>query len=143
MFTFWRCHEFGLFQEVEVVEGAFYRLTAYAHSWYSRCSSLSHLSPLEADCVTPIGWAHDFLAVGIGPNGELDPRDVTWSEPVEVYSYYDDEPLEITARAKGGTATFWLRATATHPLKHNDFYLDDVRLERRYLAFLPLAKKNQ
>lgn len=129
LFTYWRCHEMGLYQEVPVEEGREYAVEAYGHAWYSRCSSEPHGPPLEDDCRTPITWAHDLLRVGIDPDGGVDFDEVIWSVPVEVYGQYDDPVRLERVRARGSTVTVWLYAEATHPLKHNDVYWDDVTLE--------------
>ena len=140
-FTFWRPHRMGLMQQVEVVPGASYDLSVYAHAWYSRCSSYAHGLPLDMDCVTPIDWAHDRLLVGIDPTGGLDPRanTVIWSEAKEIYGQYDEAVVLRSVKAQSDTMTIWLGAEATHPLKHNDVYWDDVTLVRRERTFLPLV----
>jgi len=129
LFTFWRCHQMGLYQQVPAEEGREYAVQAYAHAWYSVCSYKPHDPPLERDCVTPIDWAHEILRVGIDPYGGVDLDAVVWSAPREVYGRYD-EPIRLEGvEARGRTITVWLYAHATHPLKHNDVYWDDVTLE--------------
>lgn len=129
LFTYWRCHEMGLYQEIPVEEGRVYAAEAYGHAWYSRCSNEPHGPPLEDDCETPIAWAHDLLRVGIDPDGGVDFDDVIWSAPVEVYGRYGDPIRLERVTAEGPMLTLWLYAEATHPLKHNDVYWDDVTLE--------------
>ena len=143
-FTFWRCHDGGLFQQVAVEEGRYYTLSAFAHAWYSRCSLKPHNPPLEADCVTPIDWAHDRLSVGIDPTGGIDPTasTVLWSEPQEIYGIYAQQLTLQGVQTQVPTATLFLRAQATHPLKHNDVHWDDAALrDVTYQAFLPLVKR--
>ncbi len=119
----------GLYQEVPVEEGRRYALQAYGHAWYSQCSDEPHSPPLEADCETPLTWAHDVLRVGIDPDGGVDYDEVVWSGPAEIYGRYGD-PIRLEGiTARGPTLTVWLYARATHPLKHNDVYWDDVTLE--------------
>jgi len=129
LFTFWRCHEMGLYQEVPVEVGRQYALQAYGHAWYSQCSDAPHSPPLEADCETPLTWAHDTLRVGVDPDGGVDYDEVVWSGPVEIYGRYGDPVRLEGVTARGPTVTVWLYARATHPLKHNDVYWDDVTLE--------------
>jgi hypothetical protein len=67
--------------------------------------------------------------VGIDPDGGVDFDDVIWSAPVEVYGRYGDPIRLERVTAEGPMLTLWLYAEATHPLKHNDVYWDDVTLE--------------
>lgn len=142
-FTFWRCHEGGLLQQVAVEPGRYYVFSVYAHSWFSNCSHRPHDPPYDYDCATPIGWAHDWLSVGIDPTGGIDPLgpSVVWGQAQEVYGVYG-EPLETgRVQAQGETLTVFVRSEASHPLKHADFYIDDALLrDVTYQVFLPLAR---
>ena len=151
-FTFWRCHEGGLYQRVPAVVGRRYSARAFGHSWYSRCSTKPHGPPLEADCKTRIWWAHDRLAVGIDPTGGIDPlgKAVVWGASREIYGEYDEQGLEVRdvvaegpLRPGSGQAwvTVFLRAEATHPLKHNDVYWDDVAVWEEYVVYLPVVAR--
>ena len=142
-FTFWRCHEGGLYQRVPAVPGKVYSARAFGHSWYSRCSSRPHGPPLDTDCETEIGWAHDWLSVGIDPMGGVDPlaASVVWGEEREVYGEYDDVGLQVDVVAEGEWVTVFLRAEASHPLKHNDVYWDDVAVWEEYVVYLPVVGK--
>lgn len=143
-FTFWRCHDGGLLQQVAVEEGHYYSLRAFGHAWYSNCSHRPHDPPYDYDCATPIGWAHDWLSVGIDPTGGIDPLgpSVVWGEAREVYGIYG-EPLTVErVQAQGGTITLFLGSEATHPLKHADSHWDDVALlDVTYRVFLPFVRR--
>jgi hypothetical protein len=140
-FTFWRCHEGGLYQRIPAVPGKVYSARAFGHSWYSRCSLKPHSPPLDDDCKTPIDWAHDWLSVGIDPTGGVDPlaKSVVWGEEREIYGRYDEQGLEVRGVvAEGEWVTVFLRAMATHPLKHNDVYWDDAEVWGYHAVYLPL-----
>jgi len=140
-FTFWRCHDGGLYQQVAVTPGEYYSIRAYGHAWYSRCSYRPHGPPLEADCQTPITWAHDRLSVGIDPTGGTDPLagTVAWGEAREVYGVYG-LPLSVErVQARARVMTVFLRSEASHPLKHDDVYWDDVSvMQVACTLYLPL-----
>lgn len=144
-FTFWRCHDGGLLQQVAVEEGHYYTFSTFAHAWYSRCSTKPHDSPLDTDCVTPIDWAHLRLSVGIDPTGGIDPMGpaVVWGEAQEIYGVYGDKLTVGGVQAQEPIVTVFVRAVASHPLKHNDVVWDDAVLQDvTYQAFLPIARKD-
>lgn len=129
-FTFWRCQHQGLLQRVEVTPGH-YRLEAWAHGWYSECSTRPYDPPYGADCSTPLNWAHMTFRAGIDPLGGVDPRAarVIWSDPVECYGAYCR--LSVEADLGGGTVTVFLESKTTHALKHEDAYWDKASLALR------------
>lgn len=146
-FTFWGCHRGGLLQQVAVEPGRYYVFSIYAHSWFSECDTRPHYRlPLKKNCDTkdPILWAHDWLRVCIDPTGGIDPLGpaVVCGEVREVYGGYDDMPL-TTGRflAEGPWATVIVWSEASHPLKHDDFYIDDALLrDVTYQVFLPVVR---
>jgi len=143
LFTFHRCHTAGVHQRFSVVAGQTYRLTAYAHSWYSNCSTEPHYTgcALDWDCESCVATDHD-LRVGLDPAGGIDPYDagVVWSSAHRIYGAYA-EPLVVIARATGDTMTAHLFGTAPLPLRHNDDYWDGVRVERVWVSYWPLVMK--
>jgi hypothetical protein len=131
-FTFWRCHFGGLLQRVAAEPGRLYSVSAYVHSWYSRCSERPHAPPYDEDCATPISWAWDRVSVGIDPTGGVDPMalSVVWGQEREIYGRYG-RPVgvwNVPAEAGADHITIFLRSRASHPLKHDDAYWDDVVL---------------
>lgn len=143
-FTFWRCHDGGLLQRVQVEEEHYYTLRAYAHSWYSNCSTRPHDGPYNYDCQTPIDWAWDRLSVGIDPTGGIDPMGpaVVWGQAREVYGVYGQALMIDRVQAQAGMITVFLRSQANCPLKHADFYIDDAVLyDSTYRAFLPMMRR--
>lgn len=143
-FTFWRCHDGGLLQQVQVEPGYYYTFNAFGHAWYSKCSTRPHDSPYDTDCMTSIDWAHDWLSVGIDPTGGIDPlgQAVVWGEAREVYGVYDLPLTTGRVQAQGETLTVFVRSEASHPLKHADSYWDDAVLrDVTYQAFLPFVRR--
>jgi len=143
-FTFWRCHDGGLLQQVAVKEGHYYSLRAFGHAWYSNCSHRPHDPPYDYDCQTPITWAHDWLSVGIDPTGGIDPMGpaVVWGEAWEVYGVYGEALTTGRMQAQGDVPTVFVRSEATHPLKHAESYWDDVSLlDVTNRAFLPFVRR--
>jgi hypothetical protein len=141
VFTFHRCHSAGVHQRFVTVPGQTHRLTAYAHSWYSNCSSRPHASvcALDWDCDTCIGVDHE-LRVGLDPTGDVDPYSpfVVWSEPHVIYGQYA-EAITVLARATGTVMTAHLFGVAPLPLRHNDDYWDDIRIELVNLYYWPIV----
>lgn len=143
-FTYWRCHEGGLLQQVSVEPGHYYQFSIHAHAWFSRCSHRPHDPPYDTDCKTPIDWAQDWLSVGIDPTGGLDPMAsaVEWGKMQEIYGVYGGALETGRVRAQGGTLTVFVKSEASHPLKHADFYIDDALLrDVTYRALLPTVKR--
>lgn len=144
-FTFYRCHDGGLLQQVSVIPGHYYTFSIYGHAWFSRCSSRPHDAPYDTDCATPIFWAQDYLSVGIDPTGGIDPLgpEVVWGRAQEIYGIYGEMLTIERVQAQGGTLTVFVRSEASHPLKHVDSYLDDaVLLDVTYRQFLPVVRRN-
>lgn len=142
--TFWRCHDGGLLQQVQVEPGHYYTFSAYGHAWYSKCSTRPHDPPYDHDCKTPITWAHDWLSVGIDPTGGIDPLgpSVVWGEAQEIYGVYGEALTMGRVWAQGEIITLFLRSEAMYPLKHNDSHWDDAALrDVTYQAFLPFARR--
>lgn len=129
-FTFWRCHFGGLLQRVTAEPGQLYSVSAYVHSWYSRCSERPNDPPYDSDCKTPIVWAWDRVSVGIDPTGSTDPvaLSVIWGEEQEIYGRYGRPVAVWNVQAQADHVTVFLRSRASHPLKHDDLYWDDVVL---------------
>ena len=143
IFTYWRCHDAGLLQQVAVTPGHYYTFSTYAHAWFSRCSSRPHDPPYDTDCVTRIYWAQDWLSVGIDPTGGIDPMAATveWGQRQEIYGVYGPSLTVAHIQARGPIVTVFVRSEASHPLKHCDFHVDDaVLLDVTYRVFLPVIR---
>lgn len=147
-FTFWHCHSGGLLQRVAVIPGHYYTFSIYAHAWFSECDAKPHYNlPLDKYCdvENPILWAQDWLSVGVDPTGGFDPTAavVEWGQAHEIYGGYGDEPLTVRFLAQEAIVTVIVKSEASHPLKHDDFYLDDAMLlDTTYRIFLPVIRSN-
>jgi len=141
-FTFWRCHQGGLLQQVPVEVGHYYIFSVYGHAWFSNCSHRPHDPPYDYDCTTPIDWAQDWLRVGIDPTGGTDPvaSTVEWGPEQEMYGVYDGALTTGRIQAQSNKITVIVESIASHPLKHCDSYFDDAMLrDVTYQVFLPVV----
>lgn len=129
-FTFYRCHQMALFQQVYLACGK-WQVSAMLHSWYSACDDPYKPYPEYrpyARCVEQY-FAHDILQVCIDPSGGVDP----WADTVqcgpefEQYGGYGARVFSPIVELCG-KATIFLRAESDHPDKHNDYYVDDVQV---------------
>lgn len=144
LFTFYRVHDGGLLQQVEVEPGTRLRLSAWAHAW-----SNSHLGPHVDDPRWSegegVGYEHFFAVegaeglddearnftfwLGIDPRGGTDPyaETVVWGQGAHIYNAYRPVP-PVEAVAQAERVTVFLRSRTLWPFKHNDAYWDDVHL---------------
>ena len=150
MFSFWRRHWGGFYQQVQVTPGADLFLSAYAHAWsntnipgHDSCTDKPRCSAgvgndarawtlSEAPPLTGHTW-HDAVQTvafraGIDPTGGTHPLadTVTWSTPWHIYNAY--YRLTAEAVAEGDTVTVFLSSITQWPFKHNDAYWDSVEL---------------
>lgn len=166
LFTFYRRHDAGFLQQVEVEPGRRLRLTAWAHAWsntelegYGWCADDGRCScgvgrevvAIPADKIPSLNgnpWndaVGNFLfSVGIDPTGGIDPRadTVEWSDAWAIYNGYCQQ-LSVEAEAgEAGIVTVFLRSKTRWPFKHNDAMWDDaVLLDVAHRVFLPVAMK--
>jgi len=142
LFTFYRIHDGGFLQQVQVEPGTRLRLTAWAHAWSNwhggphpddpRWSEGPGHEPgfiLEGE-TTDDNWRNFTFWVGIDPTGGRDPYadTVVWGQGAHIYNAYHRVP-PVEAVAEGNTVTVFLRSRTLWPFKHNDAYWDDVVLE--------------
>jgi hypothetical protein len=147
LFTFFRKHDAGFLQQVQVTPGARLRLTAWAHAW-SNHQDRAHpeLFPHPDDGEWSDGpgfgagfhlegqapdanWRNFTFYVGIDPTGGTNPLadTVVWGQGAHIYNEHAQvPPAEATAQA--GTVTVFLRSKTLWPFKHNDAYWDDAEL---------------
>ena len=150
LFTFFRSHDAGFLQQVQVAPGTRVRLSAWAHAWsnhslaghescgddpYCSCgvgrgtlAALQGTLPSDADpWVSALG--NFTFRVGIDPTGGTNPlaNTVVWGQGLHAYNAYAQVPFVETA-ASGNTVTVFLRSTTQWAFKHNDAYWDDVEL---------------
>lgn len=123
MFTFYRIHDAGLYQQVQVGTGTL-KLSARAHAWSS-----THDDPHHSE--TSGDAANNFtFRVGIDPEGGTDPWGprVIWGRGLSIYDAYEDIP-SLTVETHESTVTIFLRSEVLYPFKHCDAYFDSVVLE--------------
>ncbi|MBL7063464.1 MAG: emp24/gp25L/p24 family protein [Anaerolineae bacterium] len=141
LFTFWRRHDAGFLQQVQVTPGTKVRLTAWAHAWSNWHDGAHPDDPrwsdgpgyeagfaLEGD-VQGDNWRNFTFYVGIDPTGGTNPfaDTVVWGQGAHIYNKYAQVPAaEATAQAT--VVTVFLRSKTLWPFKHNDAYWDDASL---------------
>lgn len=150
LFTFYRRHWAGFYQQVKVSPGAELTLSAWAHAWSNtnipghsdctdnpRCSAGVGSQALawtlsEAPPLTGHPW-HDAVQnfafrAGIDPTGGTHPLadTVVWSTPYHIYNEF--HRLTAEAVAERDTVTVFLSSITQWPFKHNDAYWDSVEL---------------
>jgi hypothetical protein len=142
LFTFYRRHDAGFLQQVDVDPGAQLKLSAWAHAWSNWQDGPHPDDPLWSegpgyDCGFALqgeapndDWLNFTFRVGIDPTGGRDPYadTVVWGWGAHIYNcYYQVPSVETEARSR--TVTIFLRSRTLWPFKHNDAYWDDVTLE--------------
>jgi hypothetical protein len=129
LFTFWKIHDAGLYQQVRVPSDIRWRLSGWVHAWTSEEDKADQSTgePLQA-----------WLMVGLDPTGGKSPygKDVVWGEPAHVYDDYARTPA-VEATSQGITLTAFIRSWVLWPYKHNDIYWDEISLEPVYEGALP------
>ncbi|MGD2105242.1 MAG: hypothetical protein PVJ55_09050, partial [Anaerolineae bacterium] len=151
LFTFYRKHDAGLLQQVQVDPDQRLRLTARAHAWSNhplegheactddpRCSCGVGRGPvclMEEDIPASTGdpWNDSVdnvsFRLGIDPAGGTDPfaETVVWGRAAHIYNEYHQVPA-VEAVAEASTVTVFLRSRTLWAFKHNDVYWDAVEL---------------
>jgi hypothetical protein len=165
LFTFYRKHDAGFLQQVQVEPGQRLRLTAYAHAWSNtdleghaecrddaRCScgvGRAVVAIPESEIPPPSGdpWRDavgNFLfSVGIDPTGGTDPYadTVVWGKGWAIYNGFVQQ-LSVEVVAEDNIVTVFLRSRTGWAFRHNDAYWDDVvLLDVTHRIFLPLVQR--
>ena len=126
LFTFQGIHEAGLYQRVTGLEpGKALRATFAVHGWSS-----VYDDPRKSEFCEG-GPYNMMFTIGIDPNGGTDPWSfsVVWGEPTGVYNKFRDVLVEGVKVGLTGTVSVFVRSQVRWRFKHNDAYMDDVRLE--------------
>ena len=141
LFTFFRKHDAGFLQQVQVARGTRLRLTAWAHAWSNWHGGLHPDDGrwsdgpgydagfcLEGD-TSDDNWRNFSFYIGIDPAGGTDPYagTVVWGRGAHIYNKYAQVPAVETV-AQSDTVTVFLRSKTLWPFKHNDAYWDDAKL---------------
>lgn len=150
LFTFFRGHDAGFLQQVQVTPGTRVRLTAWAHAWSNhkvpgyehygnaRCSVGVGCGPvyIEEGQAPPLNGnpLNDAIGnftfwVGIDPTGGTNPLagTVVWGKGAHIYNEYHQVPaVEVTAQ--GEKVTVFLRSKTLWAFENSDAYWDDAEL---------------
>ena len=143
-FTFFRIHDGGLMQQVQVQPGTRLRFSAWAHAWSNLGSGPNKDNPRWSEG-SGVGFNHFFaqegqitdssarnftFMVGIDPTGGTNPLadTVVWGKGAHIYNAYRPVPA-VETTAQSSTVTIFLRSRCLWPFKHNDAYWDDAVLE--------------
>jgi len=141
LFTFYRKHDAGFLQQVQVTPGDILRLTAWAHAWSNWQDGEHPDDPRWSDgpgyedgfalvgTVQDDNWRNFTFQVGIDPTGGRDPfsADVVWGPGAHIYNRYAEVP-PVEVMALEDVITVFLRSKTLWTFKHNDAYWDDVSL---------------
>ena len=149
LFTFWRIHDGGFMQRVDVAPGQRLHLSGWAHAW----SNAGKDSPCPTGPSNPtwseginVGYNHFFAAegtpnldpgdrnftfgLGIDPTGGTNPyaSSVVWGRGAHIYNAFRPVP-SVSVVAEARTVTVFLRSRTLLPYQHNDAYWDDIVLQ--------------
>jgi len=141
LFTFYRNHDAGFLQQVQVESGTHLELTAWAHAWSNWHDGAHPDDPRWSDgpgyeagfalagTVQDDNWRNFTFYVGIDPTGGVDPfaNTVVWGPGAHIYNEHAQVP-PVIATASSSTITIFLRSKTLWTFKHNDAYWDDVTL---------------
>jgi hypothetical protein len=117
-FTTYSTHNAGFWQQVNVPAGSNCTFTIWVHVWSSQ----------DSDPSTAVQPGNYRVYVGIDPTGGTDglAPSVVWSEPRIEYNTWIQ--LSVSAVAKAGTITVFVRGDPEHRNHFNDSYWDDACL---------------
>lgn len=121
LFTTYAGHDGGVYQEMYgVVPGQWYKFSAWGYQW-SSSEDNPDVSKNDGKC---------SVLVGINPWGDANPRARTtvWGrEALQLYNQWVQ--VDIVAQAWSNKIVVAVRQVCEWPVKHNDAYLDDAKLE--------------
>ncbi|HET90205.1 MAG TPA: hypothetical protein ENN99_05635 [Chloroflexi bacterium] len=147
LFTFFRKHDAGFLQQVQVAPGTRLRLTAWAHAWsnhkdpqhpdrfpnpddgrWSEGAGYKAGFILEGE-TNDANWQNFTFYLGIDPTGGTNPLadTVVWGRGAHIYNEYAQVPA-VEATAQADTVTVFLRDKTKWSFKHNDAYWDTASL---------------
>jgi len=137
MFTFYRIHQGGYYQQIPAQNGDKVTFTVFDHAWSSNADDPHFSNGAGTDPyyslykdVPEDSWLLNYWTqVGIDPTGGTSPfsSNVVWGEKAASYNAYHKLP-EATAVATGDTITVFTRHEFRWPLKHCDSYIDSAQV---------------
>lgn len=116
-FSFYRTHEAGFMQQVNVPANALLQFSVWGQAWLSNSDSATSDSNVFIN-----------MRVGIDPTGGTSPTspNIVWSGSANPFDAY--QQFSVQAQAQGSTVTVFMYSRAEYPLKHSDVYWDDATL---------------
>ena len=116
-FSFYRTHQAGFLQQVNVPANAVLQFSIWGQAWLS-----------NGDALTSDSNVFINMRIGIDPTGGTDPNsaNIVWSGLVQPFDAY--QQISIQAQAQGDRVTVFTYSQAAYPLKHSDVYWDDATL---------------
>jgi hypothetical protein len=137
-FTFSATHDAGFYQQVHVPAHGRLRFSIWVQLWSSDCDDpcVSPTVPCRVGSDNTHGTYR--VQVGLDPTGgiparlgTLPPGSVQWSNETvfEAYDRWTQLSVEATPSGTGDTVTVYTRGSPVWPVKHNDSYWDDARLQ--------------
>jgi hypothetical protein len=133
MFTFYRIHDGGYYQQVSTAAGKRLRASVLAHAWSSNTDNPKHSEGVGEAAFFALEGETDHKQVtfwvGVDPTGGTDPMapSVVWGRGAHIYNVYHEVPaVEVVAKAE--TVTVFTRQRFLWPFKHCDGYVDAAAL---------------
>jgi hypothetical protein len=141
IFTCFRHHSAGLYQQISVPPSSLLTVTAWAHAWSNHYGEHTD-DPKYSEGVeygqpgfwleneAPNADAANFLFyVAVDPTGGTNPLadTVVWGQGAHIYNAFAQVP-PVSAVAESDTITIYLNSKCHLNFKHNDGYWDDVQL---------------
>lgn len=116
-FSFYRTHEAGFMQQVNVPANAVLQFSVWGQAWLS-----------NSDGATSDSNVFINMRVGIDPTGGTNPTspNIIWSGSANPFDAY--RQFTVQAQAQGSRVTVFTYSRAEYPLKHSDVYWDDATL---------------
>ncbi|RLC81141.1 MAG: hypothetical protein DRJ03_07910 [Chloroflexi bacterium] len=160
LFTFYRGHDAGFFQRVQVAPGTKLRLTAWAHAWSNHLSKEDGGRPDDGRWSDGAGYKEVAWKAGTIPSDTGDPQEdaksnftfyvgidptggdnpladtVVWGQGYHIYNGYCQE-LAVETTSQTSTVTVFLRSKTMWKFKHSDAYWDDAELVATNQGTLP------
>ncbi len=121
-----RVFDAGIFQKIAVTPGEMLCLTGFAHAWSSQDDD-----PFDSTLDTDDDRRNANFLLGIDPEGGTLPwvDSVIWGEIGHLYDAYQPIP-GVEVRAESEMITVFVRGYSLWRFAHNDFFFDDISLQR-------------
>lgn len=139
-FCFYRACRAGVYQTIDTVPGARYRVGAYVQSW---STGNANITGWQSQLVTDDDRANSRWQIAIDLHGGIDAfsdgllrsRDFTFDDGI--YDQYVAIGMDFTAI--GNETTVFFQDTRLWPFPNNDSYIDDAWIQQRIVSGGPTA----